>query len=114
MIHALLFLSLFGKPVAPMDTVKNMNYVQIAPVTWIRNQPQVQRLYVYTAFNDYTTTATVAYQLCVNPAPDTWAYIVASGTYQITGEDYVIFSASGIDYLFTYLADSSRLNLDIE
>ena len=96
------------------DTTANLTYVNIEPVTWVRNQPPVKRLYISSANDNLLNKGVLLWQLRSEVIIDanTRNYnVVASGTATITGHEYELWDAES-KYLFTYIAN--QLNLELK
>jgi len=91
------------------DSSLSMPYMSMEPVTWIRDKPQVNRLYVVTLRDNIMVSATINWFVAAD------SMVIANGTMQISGEDYTQWNPLDLSALFYYVAENKagRLNLDI-
>jgi len=95
------------------DSTLGRTYVNIQPVTWVRNQAQVTRLYINTTFDDLTAQAQFKYELRASVVIDnvtTDHPLIIGGNDTITGDDYGNWDPAS-KYLFTY--EAAKLNITI-
>lgn len=95
------------------DTVNQLSYVNISPVTWQYGQPACNRLYISSYSGDMTTAATVLAQVGYLAAPNTWAHFVAPQiTYVFTGLQYDSVRNYGKTYIFRTIARERGLQTE--
>lgn len=97
------------------DTSANLTYVNIEPVTWVRNQPPVKRLYISAGNDNLINKGVIMWQLRSEVIIDanTKNYnVVATGTATITGNDYEKWDPES-KYLFQYMAEQLNLLLKL-
>jgi alpha-D-ribose 1-methylphosphonate 5-phosphate C-P lyase len=99
-----------------MDSSANMAYVNLQPIKYVFNKDTVRRLYVYSEFDNMGGQARIYYQLRSETRIDSVTYnypVVMAGNYTIQGSDYTDWDKSDPSWIFNWVANSSRLNVNL-
>jgi hypothetical protein len=98
------------------DSSANMAFVNVRPVKYVFNQDTVRRLYLSAGFNNMGTAANISWQLRAITVIDSETNnypVVLSGTYQIQGSDYQDWDQNDPSWIFNWVANNSRLNVEL-
>lgn len=98
------------------DSSANMAYVNVQPIKYVFNQDTVKRLYVFVEYDNIGEAARIRYQLRSETRIDSVTYnypVVMAGNYTIQGSDYTDWDKSDPAWIFNWVANSSRLNVNL-
>lgn len=99
-------------PTVFYDTILKRNYTCLQhPVTWVRNQPKVTRLYVWITLDNQVDYGQLHWELrdSINMDLNPSSHIVANGdAVPLSGDDYQLFQQWDKDtYLFHFMTSDS-------
>lgn len=98
------------------DTVNNMAYVNIVPVSWVRFEHQADRLYVGLLSDNLFSEAVLVWQVRCTDTVDAETFthkVLQSGVYHLTGDNYTAWTGD-IPYIFNYMAELDFINVTID
>jgi len=98
------------------DSSANMAFVNVRPVKYVFNQDTVRRLYVFVEYDNIGEAARIRWQLRARTVIDSETNnypVILAGNYQIQGSDYSSWDKSDPAWIFEWVANNSRLNVEL-
>ena len=93
-----------------------MAFVKVRPVKYVFNQDTVRRLYVFVEYDNIGEAARIRWQLRARTVIDSETNnypVILAGNYQIQGSDYSSWDKSDPAWIFNWVANNSRLNVEL-